>query len=544
MRLRRVGAAIVAAVLMSAASQAYAHFPWLISNEEGKAVYFFGEGLTDRTYKLPPSIAEAKLFCYDADGKVQPLDAAAVETDSLVGLVSAKPVPSGSLVASRATFGIYHGSRLDYYTLHKAGALPTERRGYDKLRGELDLFAEAVANNGGVDVFVSWKGKPLADVEVHLYCDEGHEEGMETTDSDGRVSFSAGQVEDGVNAIMVGHKVNETGKLKDAAYERASHYLTMTFFDPKAQKAKGNAAKLPALPFEITSFGAARSGDTIYVYGGHTGNAHSYSNEAQSNKLLKLDLSKTDSQWQEVATGDRLQGLGMIAHNNKLILIGGFTAKNAEGDEHDLHSQSSVTAYDPQSGSWSELPPLPEARSSHDAAIIGDTIYVVGGWAMQGEEETVWHKTAWAMDLSAEQPKWVALPEPPFVRRALATIAHQGKLFVIGGMNEKGGPTKEVVVYDPENKSWNKTAELLGEKSMAGFGASGWSIDGRLIVTTYEGDIQVWNDDSQSWTQVGKTADARFFHRMLPLDQTHLVSIGGANMEEGKYLDLEPIAAN
>ena len=35
--------------------------------------------------------------------------------------------------------------------------------------------------------------------------------------------------------------------------------------------------------------------------------------------------------------------------------------------------------FDPESNSWEDLPPLPEGRSSLDAAVVGDTLYVVGG---------------------------------------------------------------------------------------------------------------------------------------------------------------------
>ncbi|MEZ6079357.1 MAG: hypothetical protein R3C56_27925 [Pirellulaceae bacterium] len=76
---------------------------------------------------------------------------------------------------------------------------------------------------------------------------------------------------------------------------------------------------------------------------------------------------------------------------------------------------------------------------------------------------------------------------------------------------------------------------------MDGFGASGWSIDGRLIVTTYSGDIQQLAADGRAWEVIGKTKDARFFHRLLPLKENSLVSVGGANMEEGKYLEPEVI---
>ncbi len=188
------------------------------------------------------------------------------------------------------------------------------------------------------------------------------------------------------------------------------------------------------------------------------GDAHSYSDEGQSNKLLRLDLKKPGSGWTEVAEGQRKQGLGMVAYQDKVILIGGFSARNKAGEKQDLHSTQEVRAYDVKANRWIELPSLPEARSSHDAVLIGDTIYVVGGWKMAGSEKTVWHSTALAMDLTQPNPAWVEIPAPPFKRRAVATVEHQGKLFVIGGMNERGAPTKEVSIFDPRLSSGAKRA--------------------------------------------------------------------------------------
>ncbi len=317
--------------------------------------------------------------------------------------------------------------------------------------------------------------------------------------------------------------------------------LGLSYAEDKTVAEKNASVSFAPLPFAITSFGAARCGDSLFVYGGHTGDAHSYSNEAQSNKLLRLDLS-APNQWQEIAEGDRQQGLGMVAYKNKIILVGGFTAMNKVGTEQDLHSQARVRAFDLKSNAWIELPELPEPRSSHDAALIGESIYVVGGWKMAGKEKTIWHDTAWKMDLSTDTPKWVAIAKPPFKRRAIATVEHLGKLFVIGGMNDKGGPTRAVSIYDPTTDAWSEAADLIGEEAMAGFGASGWSVNERLIVTTYEGDIQQWDDAAKKWIVLGKSNDARFFHRLLPIDAERLVAIGGANMSSGKFLELELIS--
>ena len=69
---------------------------------------------------------------------------------------------------------------------------------------------------------------------------------------------------------------------------------------------------IPDLPQAITSFGAAVLGDTVYVYGGHHGHAHHYSQSGQSGDLLRLSL-KNPTTWELVATGPKLQGLAMVA---------------------------------------------------------------------------------------------------------------------------------------------------------------------------------------------------------------------------------------
>ncbi|MCA9192060.1 MAG: hypothetical protein KDB03_09865 [Planctomycetales bacterium] len=300
-------------------------------------------------------------------------------------------------------------------------------------------------------------------------------------------------------------------------------------------------SNLPPLPVEITSFGAVKLGDSIFVFGGHMGAAHSYSNKGQNEKLFQLNLSQPQLEWNEIASGPRLQGLGMVAFESHLIVIGGFTALNEEGQDQDLHSQSQVKVFDITTHSWSDLPALPEPRSSHDAALIGSTIYVVGGWNMQGDEDTQWHNSAWALDLKSEEPRWVRIADPPFVRRALATVGHAGKLFVIGGMNQQGTPTREVAIYDPTTRMWVNGGQLQGEKPMTGFGVAGVSIGERLLVTALDGSLQSWNDQSSDWQIIGHTKNARFFHRLLPLDAQSMVAIGGASMSEGKFSEPEVI---
>lgn len=297
---------------------------------------------------------------------------------------------------------------------------------------------------------------------------------------------------------------------------------------------------LADLPLALTSFGAARLDNALYVYGGHTGGSHSYSTAEHSNQLLRLDLDSEGSRWQPVSEGPRLQGLALVAQDGRLIRVGGFTARNAKDEPHDLHSTDSVAAWDAGTRTWTELPPLPEPRSSHDAALIGHTLYVVGGWQLRDPDESHWHSTAWSLDLSQSESSWQPLPKPGIRRRALAVAEHEGQLYVIGGMDHDSGPTPAVEIYDPATQRWSHGPSLAGQP-MAGFGAAAISVGGRLWVSTIDGQIQQLANAGTEWTVAGTTRDARFFHRLLPIGERTLVAIGGANMTSGKFKSPETI---
>lgn len=209
-----------------------AHFPWLALDQDGNAVFFFGESPAERSYKLPKSISKATVKML-ANGKHEEVKMTTIETDDFVGKKSTESLSKKSSLFSSVTYGVYQGARLDYTAAHVGGALPKSRQTSDKSKLP-KLSAELIDTESGVDVYVTWKGKPLAGVEVHLFCEEGHEEGLEKTDEAGKVTFSDSQVEDGLNGIMLGHTVKgESGKVGEKEYDSSANYLTITFIDPQ-----------------------------------------------------------------------------------------------------------------------------------------------------------------------------------------------------------------------------------------------------------------------------------------------------------------------
>ena len=291
--------------------------------------------------------------------------------------------------------------------------------------------------------------------------------------------------------------------------------------------------RLPDLPQALTSFGAAMLEGSLYVYGGHHGTPHHYSEAGQSGKLLQLD-GKNPKEWKELAGGPKLQGLAMVAHGGKLYRAGGFMARNKEDQKQDLRSVADFASYDPRTNQWKDLPAMPAPRSSFDATLIGDTLYIVGGWDLRGDQDTAWLDAAYAIDLAREPLVWKELPKPPFQRRALSLGAVDGKLYVIGGMQADGKVTRQTAIYDPEARTWS-TGPELPEGEMEGFGTACSTTGGRLYLSTISGKLLRLSDDGQAWELIKVLPDDRFFHQMLARSDSRLILMGGASMKSGKF---------
>ena len=47
------------------------------------------------------------------------------------------------------------------------------------------------------------------------------------------------------------------------------------------------------------------------------------------------------------------------------------------------HALDTVEMFDPSKGEWSPLPRMLAPRRDHGAAVVGELLYVVGGWNME-----------------------------------------------------------------------------------------------------------------------------------------------------------------
>jgi len=223
------------------------------------------------------------------------------------------------------------------------------------------------------------------------------------------------------------------------------------------------------LPLAISSFGAAAMDGSLYVYGGHIGTQHVHSFENLSQLFLRYPIdsdSDTPSPgWLALPPGPPLQGTALIEHDGALYRVGGMRADNPRREPGELFSVKSAARFLPEENRWQRFMALPAGRSSHDLAVVGDLLVVAGGWELRGSvEDPLWERSVFALDLTTLDGdsigQWRGLTETPIGVRANAAVGFDGKLWVLGGLDDNGDTTRRVDIYDPAADTWTPGPEF------------------------------------------------------------------------------------
>jgi N-acetylneuraminic acid mutarotase len=134
-----------------------------------------------------------------------------------------------------------------------------------------------------------------------------------------------------------------------------------------------------------------------------------------------------------------------------------------------LSSYDHILRYDPVGGSTSQVGTLPTPASDVAVASIGNTAYVVGGYTGSTFLDTI---VAWT---AGGGPRVVA-HLPTGLR--YAAVAAAGSRIIIAGGTLIGGPSDQILSFDPARGSVTR----LGRLPVPLTHASGAFIDGRVVV--------------------------------------------------------------
>src|SRR5207248_8666985 len=118
----------------------------------------------------------------------------------------------------------------------------------------------------------------------------------------------------------------------------------------------------PPLPVALNHPAAAAIGNQVYEAGG-------FGAGGASNRVFVLDGGAPA--WRELAPMRHARGAGvLVASGCRLVAIGGRSA-NAQ--------VAPAEAFDPTTGHWTDLPPLPHPRNHVSAYVEGSVVCVPGG---------------------------------------------------------------------------------------------------------------------------------------------------------------------
>ena len=522
-------------IMSLAPSVATAHFPWLTSDADGRALMYFSESVQETNYLLPEAMTTTDIYSLATDGTQTKLDMETVDSKEFIGRRSAA-VFAGEVLELKQQYGIYHGTLLTYYAKHYRSHDPNGWRAI-KPSGRLQLDVVPAWTPQGLQVAVTWQNAPLKNAQVT--CRQGVQPPISmATNDEGSAQFPAAVPDS--TALTVQYKVAASGDLEGKKFDSQTHYATVTFNIDK-NKIAASEKNLPPIPQAVASFGAAVCNGSLYVYGGHQGKAHQHSRDNLAQQFCRISLEHP-TQWEPLTMPQPLQGLALVGHGSHIFRLGGMEARNPQGADEDLHSVDAFAKFNTATHTWSKLPSLPEARSSHDAVVFNNNIYIAGGWQLSGVSPGTWLSTAWCFPLQEGIGEWQRLPDPPFQRRAIALAHWKNCLVVLGGMDENDQVSRRVDQLNLSSGQWSVLPDLPGH-GMDGFGISAWNLGGNLFACGTDGILYRLADDGSRWLKSNTLQEPRFFHRLLPLNHDTLLVVAGTSLHNGHLSNIETINA-
>ena len=145
-----------------------------------------------------------------------------------------------------------------------------------------------------------------------------------------------------------------------------------------------------------------------------------------------------------------------VSFNNHIIVAGG---RDDEG-----HALSSVEVLDVASRRWYIAQSLPNPRSELKSTLIGNTLYLMGGYDHNGSATTTVHHVD-LDELIAKAPShqdtstlWQTLQEVPLVWSAPLSIGKS--LLAVGGADDRANLSSLIHLYQPDTRRWVKVGDL------------------------------------------------------------------------------------
>lgn len=231
--------------------------------------------------------------------------------------------------------------------------------------------------------------------------------------------------------------------------------------------------------YRLYNYTLGRTGEYLSIVNSSSGMIHWFGGLLSKNLVLSFDIF--NNEWSKVKPQKSLKPTGIetiyetlipkmqeersghravSTTGDKFFVMGGYCHWCKIGIEH--YVRDTLECYDPKIEKWVYKKPMFTKRMQF-AAVTGkdDKIYVFGGAAGYVLDK----KTPILASTEVYDPKadtWAykkPIPAPRYSHAA--TLAVDGKIYIIGGSETlQGPPLKTVWIYDPKNDDWQQGPDM------------------------------------------------------------------------------------
>lgn len=245
--------------------------------------------------------------------------------------------------------------------------------------------------------------------------------------------------------------------------------------------------------------------------------------------------NRTPARWSTLADAPAPRqevAAGLVG--NEVYVAGGFDAAGGASPRVDI--------YDIRAGRWRVGPALPEGRHHPAAAVFRGQMYVVGGFGPNGASAEVFR-------LDADPPRWVRVAELNHARGAAAAVVAGARLFVFGGQGPGGALVAQTEVFEPDATSrWTDLAPLPTPSHHLAAAVAGpfvYVAAGRAVRESKTVNIAAfarYDTTRNSWEELPDVPHTRSGHGAAIVNDV-VVLIGGEDPATGGAPSIAPVDA-
>ena len=222
-----------------------------------------------------------------------------------------------------------------------------------------------------------------------------------------------------------------------------------------------------------------------------------------TNKAYKLNLSKPNLKWEEIASmTEQRCDFAAAVYDDRLIVSGG---------NHGFSRLKTTELYDPSSKNWKKIEPMIEPRTGHQLVAADNCLFAIGGSHILGQLSSV-------EELRGLNGAWQRGKSLNSKRSSFAAVTWKNFIFAIGGYSSSVKALDSVEKYDHNKSEWILVQSMhVGRYQHAACVLKGkiYVVGGKNANDEVVKTIECYNPQTDQWTMVGETEQEYSNHALV-----------------------------